>query len=100
MSIRLGTAVMGRSRREYRIRVVDGLQRLRPVSVLPFLRPNHSPNLPRPTARRCHSQETTPMSIDVVDADRVLRCFVGLAEGRERNPAFDQMATVVEPLQG
>ena len=91
---------MRRSKREYRIRVVDGLQRVRRVYVLSFLRPNCLLNLPRPAGRRCHSQETTPMSIDVVYAGRVFRCFVGFTQERGHAPAFDPMATVVEPLQG
>lgn len=88
---------MRRSEREYRIRVVDGLQCLCRLSVLSFLRPNH-PHLPRPAGRRCHSQETTPMSIEVADVGRVFRCFVGFAQERGHASTFDPMATVVAPL--
>jgi hypothetical protein len=35
------------------------------------------------------------MSINVVDANRVLRYIVGFAQERGHNPAFDPMATVV-----
>jgi len=73
---------MRRSRGEYRIPVVDGLERVRRLSVPFFLRPRF-PDVRRPAGRRCHSQETTPMYVDVADAGRVLRRFMGFAHERE-----------------
>jgi hypothetical protein len=81
----------------YRICVVDGLQRIRCLSVLALLRPNRF-HLPRSAGLLCRSQEATPVSIAFADAGRVFGWVVGFAQERGQSPAFDPMATVVAPL--
>jgi hypothetical protein len=95
----LGLAIIRRRWRERRIRVVDGLQRIRRVFVPLFIH-SHLAGVPRHLGRRCQSQEKTPVLVDVGDTNRAFRFFMGFAQERGHNPTFAPMAIVVAPFQG